>query len=206
MAKIFGRDDLVGFSHGRDIIGVMSETNMQETAHLTASAVKPGAERAAALQRMIGELLPFSSDDRRSLIETLSTFFELNQPKNGSTTHAPAPAHSSPSRGTPFQFSERSDVPSPKEFMLDKAPRTDVERVACLAYYLARYRGIAHFKTGEISALHTESAHKPFSNPSQAVENATKMGYLVPSVKGSKQLSALGLDQVNSPRFGEARN
>ncbi len=76
--------------------------------------------------------------------------------------------------------------------MHDKAPRTDVERVACLAYYLAHYRGTPHVKTKDITALNTESAHRPFSNTAFAVDNATKTGYLVPSVKGSKQISAYG--------------
>jgi hypothetical protein len=76
--------------------------------------------------------------------------------------------------------------------MFDKSPRTDVERVACLAYYLAHYRGAPHFKTKDITALNTESAHKPFSNTAVAVDNAAKMGYLVPSVKGAKQISASG--------------
>ncbi|HEV3384520.1 MAG TPA: hypothetical protein VG097_06870, partial [Gemmata sp.] len=171
----------------------MSQTNIPEISHSAVPAAQPAVERAAALQRMIGELLPFSNDERRRLIEMLSTFFELDLPKNGTFTDAPEPAHTSPSRGTPFQFSEHSDSPSPKEFMLNKSPKTDVERVACLAYYLARYRGTPHFKTRDISVLNTESAHRPFSNNAAlAVENATKMGYLVPSVKGSKQISAAG--------------
>ncbi len=76
--------------------------------------------------------------------------------------------------------------------MHDKAPQTDVERVACLAYYLSHYRSTPHVKTKDITALNTESAHKPFSNTALAVDNATKTGYLVPSVKGSKQVSAYG--------------
>ena len=34
-------------------------------------------------------------------------------------------------------FSEGHE-PSPKQFLLEKAPQTDVERIACLAYYLTR--------------------------------------------------------------------
>src|SRR5262249_1582630 len=144
----------------------------------TAITGQPGAERAAALQRIISELLPFSNEDRRRLIETLATFFELDLQKNGSinvNTFVPP----SLSRGTSFQFSDETDTPSPKAFMFAKAPKTDVERVACLAYYLARFRATAHIKTKDISALNTESAHKPFSNTAVAVDNATKMGYLV---------------------------
>jgi len=150
------------------------------------------SERAAALQRIIAELLPFQSEERRKLIETLMTFFGLSLSANESVETSPTSTRPYPLPDTTFQFSEKPNALSVKNFMLEKSPQTDVERVACLAYYLSHYRGTQHFKTRDISALSTESAHKRFSNAAFAVENATKMGYLVPSIKGSKQLSALG--------------
>jgi hypothetical protein len=92
---------------------------------------------------------------------------------------------------TPFLFSEK-DTPSPKQFMIDKTPTTDVERVACLAYYLTHYRAMPHFKTKDITDLNVEAAQRRFSNAAFAVVNATNSGYLVPSVKGCKQLSGPG--------------
>src|SRR5438552_901773 len=161
--------------------------------HVASETPPPiAADRAAALQRMIHELLPFSGDDRRMLLETVATFFGHGPTMFPYVTRDPASAPASLPRGTSFQFSEEHDAPSPKAFILGKSPRTDVERVACLGYYLARYRGIPHFKTKDITALNTESAHRPFSNAAVAVDNATKTGYLVPSVKGAKQLSAAG--------------
>jgi hypothetical protein len=44
----------------------------------------------------------------------------------------------------------------------------------------------------DISKLNTEAAQARFSNTAYAVDNATKYGYLVPAVKGAKQLSAAG--------------
>jgi hypothetical protein len=76
--------------------------------------------------------------------------------------------------------------------MLDKGPATDVERVACLAYYLTHYRNQPHFKTIDISKVNTEAAQPKFSNAALSVNNATKRGYLAPAVKGHKQLSAAG--------------
>lgn len=81
---------------------------------------------------------------------------------------------------------------SPKSFLLDKNPQTDVERVACLAFYLTHYRDIPYFKTFEISELNTEAAQQKLSNPSNSVNNAMKMGYLVAAPEGQKQLSAAG--------------
>lgn len=146
------------------------------------------AKRAAALQRMIADLLALREEDRRNVLETLATFFGWHLPKG--TGLSPAATDRSPQ----FQFSEDSQAsaPSPKAFMFEKSPKTDVERVACLAYYLSRYRGVPHIKTKDITLLNTESAHRPFSNTAVSVDNATKTGYLVPSVKGAKQISALG--------------
>lgn len=88
-------------------------------------------------------------------------------------------------------FSEDRSI-SPKEFMLEKQPRTDVERVACLAYYLTHYRNAPHFKTIDLSTLNTEAAQVKFSNAAFSANNATKTGYLVSATKGQKQLSAVG--------------
>lgn len=151
----------------------------------------PAAAEAQALQRIIAELSPLKSEARLRIIDTVRTFFGLPVVSARDlfpardTPHPPAAG-----RDTPFQFSE--DAPTAKQFLHDKAPSTDVERVACLAYYLANYRGTPHFKTKDITALNTEAAQRPFSNTAFAVDNAAKTGYLVPSIKGHKQLSAAG--------------
>jgi hypothetical protein len=88
-------------------------------------------------------------------------------------------------------FSEDRTI-TPKDFLVEKQPRTEVERVACLAYYLTNYRDTPAFKTFDISKLNTEAAQPKFANASQAVENATKTHYLVPATKGNKQISAAG--------------
>ncbi len=134
---------------------------------------------------------PLHQDARRRLIDTVCTFFDLATVRADlermPSPHAPiAVERKAPS----FQFTE--DEPSVKQFLLQKSPTTDVERVACLAFYLARYRATPHFKTKDITAANTEGAQRRFSNAAISVENAAKMGYLVPSIKGSKQLSAIG--------------
>src|SRR2546422_588109 len=45
---------------------------------------------------------------------------------------------------------------SPKIFMASKKPQSSPERVACLAYYLTKYRNVAMFKTVDISKLNGE--------------------------------------------------
>ena len=90
-----------------------------------------------------------------------------------------------------LNFADRETI-SPKDFLHEKQPRTDIERVACLGYYLAEYRDTPRFKTGDISKLNTEAAQLKFSNAAAAVSNAAGSALLVPAGKGTKQLSALG--------------
>jgi len=153
---------------------------------------RPNAAEAAVLQRIIGELTRLSTDSRRRLVDTVCTFFRITrdrlEPGIAIATSSPLP---SPTPTTSFRFSD-GEAPSPKAFMRDKAPQTDVERVACLAYYLTHHRSMPHFRTKDINDLNTEAAQRRFSNPGFAVTNATNGGYLVPSVKGHKQLSASG--------------
>ena len=85
-----------------------------------------------------------------------------------------------------------SDAPPPKDFLFQKTPTTDVERVACLAYYLTHHRDTSHFTTIDISKLNTEAAQVKFSNPSAAVNNATRAGLLTTATRGMKQLTAHG--------------
>ncbi len=88
-------------------------------------------------------------------------------------------------------FADRPSL-SPKDFLHEKQPRTDIERVACLAYYLSNYNDTPHFKTIDISELNREAAQPKFSNPAFAASNATKSGLLVAAGKGKKQISAIG--------------
>lgn len=82
---------------------------------------------------------------------------------------------------------------SAKEFLTWKMPRTDVERVACLGFYLSRYRGEGSFKTRDITKLNMEAAWPNFSNAATALSNAhTLSGYVMPAGGGKKQLTMKG--------------
>ena len=144
-----------------------------------------------ALNRVIGALQPLDDEARRRIIQATVTFLGV-QPTVGSglaQTRSVASQATAPTGHAPFSEDTRM---SPKEFLLEKQPRTDVERLACLAYYLTHYRGTPHFKTIDLSMLNTEAAQPKFANASTSANNAVKMGYLVPSTKGQRQLSAVG--------------
>lgn len=137
---------------------------------------------------IISALKKFSPDVRQRLIQTVATFFEM---KGVESESGVGKVRSSLQEAHRPSFSEDRKM-TPKEFLLEKQPQTDVEKVACLAYYLTQYRDTPHFKTIEISKLNTEAAQRKFNNAAMAVNNAMSSGYLVPSTKGQKQLSASG--------------
>ena len=140
-----------------------------------------------ALQTIIDAMLEFDQDTRERMLRTVSTFFGI------APQFQPQPQELMPSarKHTVPAFSNREDL-SPKDFLVQKKPKTDVERVACLAFYLTHYRSTAHFKTIDLSKLNTEAAQLKFTNASNSLNNAVKSGFLVPSVSGAKQLSAAG--------------
>jgi len=149
-----------------------------------------------AVQKVIDGLITFDDDTRLRILRTAATFYQLDaatgQRPNGAGVRPPY----SKDAGAP-SFSDRQEL-SPKEFLFQKQPKTDLERVACLAYYLTHFRDTPHFKTIDISRLNTEAAQIKFSNTAYAVANAANAGLLASAGKGAKQISALGERYVDA--------
>lgn len=139
-----------------------------------------------ALQKILGILSPLSKDVIGKLIKTVSTYFEIKadmyQPVITNNEHTT----------TSNKFTDNRDI-SAKEFLFEKSPQTDAERIACLAYYLTHYKDQEEFKTFDLSMLNTEAAQLKLTNAAMAVDSATRQyGFLVPTKKGYKKLSAIG--------------
>jgi hypothetical protein len=161
---------------------------------VTQPLASASADEFQALQSIIGALRPFEQETRQRIIESASTFLglaaaSLQHRISGSAVQSTSPKGAGNQPRAPF--SEDTNM-SPKDFLMEKAPKTDVERIACLAYYLTHYKSTPHFKTLDISALNTEAAQPKFSNTAYSTANAVKLGYIVPSTKGHRQLSGLG--------------
>jgi hypothetical protein len=172
------------------------ETSEGTAAYETTPGSSPS--EIGAWNAVISALNPLDSETRARLLQSVITFLSIP------IGVAPS-GHAQVAKGTPAFSHGASSIPdrktggfsedrtlSVKSFLFDKTPQTDIERVACLAYYLTHYLGTPHFKTLDISKLNTEGAQLKFSNAAKAVDNATRAGLLVPSTKGQKQLSAIG--------------
>jgi len=113
----------------------------------------------------------------------------VGQRQNGLSIHSPSAGE--------LNFTDRVDL-TPKQFLHEKQPQTDIERVVCLAYYLTHYRDTPHFKTLDISKLNTEAAQIKLSNATMAVNNTSTKGLITIASKGSKQISAYGEEYVTA--------
>lgn len=173
-------------------------TDEQTKSGFPNQAVARAIDEATALSTLVSALAPLQQEARIRLLRTISTFFELSvadvlsgaggQAQRASSTYlvdGDSRGASNPS------FSEDRSI-SPKAFLIEKRPQSDVERIACLAYYLTHYRGESAFKTLDLSKLNTEAAQIKLSNPTRAVDNATAAHFLLSIGQGKKQLSAIG--------------
>lgn len=146
---------------------------------------------AQALGTIIDLLSRLDEPSRQRVLKSVSTFFHISTEdtrpiSSGSfETSASILPHNKPN------FSE-DNSPTPKQFLFEKSPQTDVERIACLAYFLTHFRDTPHFKTLELAKLNTEAAQPKFSNIAYAATNAATAGYLVSATKTERQISAAG--------------
>lgn len=145
--------------------------------------------------KVIKVLLPLAPSSRLRVYRTVGTFFGFEDSYPKVDRNIDSRVSSNVSREPQFSSSEEL---TPKEFLLQKKPNTNVERVACLAYYLTHYRGTQKFKTIEINKLNTEAAQTKLSNASYTVIDAVRAGYLAEATKGMKQLSAQGEQYVDA--------
>jgi hypothetical protein len=155
-------------------------------AEMTDPIVPAPSDERRALAECIQALERLSEQSRTRILKTLMTYFEI--PQEGQRRDLQVKGVGDPDASN---LAERPTI-SPKQFLLDKRPTTDVDRIACLAFYLSHFRAQTFFKTQELTELNTEAAQPRLSNPSQAVDNAAKTGLLVATSGGQKQLSALG--------------
>jgi len=146
-----------------------------------------------ALGAVFAALEPLGDEGRRFVLEAVASRLGLGLP---GPPPGPRPGAGDPEADAPGPGPGGAE--SPKDFLREKHPASDVQRVACLAYYLTHMRDQAHFKSRDLVELNREAALPPI-NMSRAVANATAQnGYLVVAGQGNKQISALGEDVVKA--------
>jgi hypothetical protein len=163
--------------HVSDMVG----TNSGDTALAELSAMRTAYAALAALE----------GDARSRAFSWLSEALGVTDLGIRSSVVMQSPAQSEDSGGRLDVVN--GEIPAPRDFMTRKKPQSHVERIACLAYYLANYRGVRSFKSPEISELNIEAAGHKFGNLSRDMDNADRSsGFIVSAGKGAKQLTARG--------------
>lgn len=158
---------------------------------------KSGPGERAIVQRFLDLMAPLDDAERLRVIRTVATYFDLPVAGSSAPSSAPTPSESTQVVGRDAVFSGHLPI-SPKDFLRQKEPRTDVERAMSLAYYLAHYRDAPHFKTADIAKLNTEAAQRKFANTAYTINNAAATGYFVAAPAGQKQLSSMGEQYVEA--------
>lgn len=134
------------------------------------------------------EVLPV--DARQRVATWLMASLDIVPIQAGGSMKSSVMEASAPARAEQGQGVEPS---TPREFMSFKKPTSQAERVACLAYFLARHRETTHFKIGDIAALNMEAAEQKFGNLSRDIDSADRRnGYVVAAGPGLRQLTTRG--------------
>jgi hypothetical protein len=88
---------------------------------------------------------------------------------------------------------------SPKDFLKLKKPRTDLERLVCLAYYLLHARDVQTFSTRDITKLNGEAGGTDFTNAATTAKNGVSQSkFLSKAGGGKKRLTTLGESVVEA--------
>lgn len=155
-----------------------------------ADEIPPSPLNFGIVSQISSLLEPLSPEEREHILRTVATWFRVHLPTTNPLPAAPSVRQQGAIADE--KFSNRA-ILSVKDFIFEKDPKTEPERMACLAYYLTHFRDTPHFKTVDLTHLNTEAAQRTFSNPAVASSNAIRDGFFVSAPKsGFKQLSAMG--------------
>ncbi len=88
---------------------------------------------------------------------------------------------------------------TPKDFLKQKNPTTDLERFICLAYYLTHSMDTSNFTTRDITKLNGEAHGADFSNAAATANNGVSQSkFLSRAGSGRKRITQLGESVVEA--------
>src|ERR1700720_4579126 len=90
-----------------------------------------------ALSTIVGVLKELEPDVQKRVLQSVHAFLDIQIQQKA--VHQSDLALNVAKGASGDEFSRDRTI-SPKEFLRDKNPVTDVERVTCIAYYLTHYR------------------------------------------------------------------
>jgi hypothetical protein len=155
-------------------------------------APKPNGE-VKAMDTAFNALSSLKPDEKRRVLTWLWEKLEVGgaPPAGAQLPAGTAAAVNPPNVATPGNLTAKS-------FLAQKDPKTDAERITCLAYYLTHHKATPRFKTKALANANVDAAQPKFSNPAVAVMNAAGSKYLSAAGGGEKQITVLGEKLVDA--------
>ena len=159
-------------------------------------------DSTGALVAVIAALEPLNDTDRHWVIQSAASKFTLTvqTAAGGAQSGAATPSiTTAPAAGAaPTDVQAAITKKDSRAFIRIKKPVTDVQRVACIGYYLVQTSGQQGFTSKALATAHTDSGGSKINMP-RALDNATRRAkYLSNRGPREKQLTTLGEDVVNA--------
>ena len=155
-----------------------------------------GKDAAEALLVVIKALESLTEAERHWVLQSAATRWSANVSAPVINSGGPAPT------STTTNFFPTADIQAAianqdvRSFIRIKKPATDVQRVACLGYYLSKTTGQPGFSSKAVSQAHIDSGGSTINMP-RALDNATRQSkYLSNRGPKEKQVTTLGEDVV----------
>lgn len=155
------------------------------------------ADEFKAIQTSLEALEPLEEPQRKFAVTMILTRLGITPASLTLNLGGVAGGAGAASAGAGIQADIKSMTP--RDFLKSKRPNTDLQRLTCLAFYLANARNTPAFKTRELTDLNTDAAGPKFSNAATTANNAVNQnGFLSHAGGGKKQITPLGEDVVNA--------
>ena len=151
-----------------------------------------------AVKKVCEALAPLEGTARRVVLKMVSarlgeSLLLEEEESSEETDRSPRTERHGSETGSGSAAPSPSNDQTAKEFIKAKRPISEVQRVACLAYYLAHNKSQHQFKTKDLTLLNSTAGENELSNPSMTIGNAINHhGLLARAAGGNKRITNVG--------------
>lgn len=149
------------------------------------------AKQLKAMEASLAAIRILTKDEQVWVLEWLARNLSLESPVAGERREDPHKKTADNDRADGGGGAD-AGTPKPKAFMATKAPKTDVHRIVCLAYYLTKFKSTSKFTNKQLTDLAVDAAEPEFSNAAQAIGNAERSKLLAGAGGKLRQITHRG--------------
>ncbi|WP_462252724.1 hypothetical protein [Ferruginibacter sp.] len=142
-----------------------------------------------------------STEERQRVFDWIVLKYKIQSTTNIQSATSPNLGSANP-LGANITGSNTSGIPvttSIKDFLVQKKPHDNAEKIACIVYFLEKVQGLDGVKNMDIIQGNKDGRQPSFSNASVFINHAISRQHFLTSIGGSKKaLSAKGEAIVNA--------